>query len=205
MNDSPVLFKSEGLSIEGRLGAGDMRKAVLISHPHPQYGGNMQNPVVQSITAVYQKKGYTSLRYNFRGVGKSQGAYGKGRGELRDLLAAFAFLQAKGFSEIDLAGYSFGAWVTALAAGKIQAGAVILVAPPAAMMDFSQTGAISALKLVLAGSEDEFAPPQRVEPLIRRWNPEARFSIIRGADHFFFGYLDELTAQLAAAVTRAAG
>src|SRR6056297_3045783 len=120
MNETPVIFESEGLILEGRIVYRDPGRAAVVTHPHPQYGGDMQNPVVQSITRVYQKKGYTTLRFNFRGTGKSQGRYAGGKGEVRDLAAAFAFLEKQGYAAIDLAGYSFGAWVNVHAAGDVQ-------------------------------------------------------------------------------------
>lgn len=205
MNETPVIFESDGLILEGCIVYGDPARAAVVTHPHPQYGGDMQNPVVQSIARVYQKKGYTTLRFNFRGTGKSQGRYAEGEGEVRDLAAAFAFLEKQGYAAIDLAGYSFGAWVNVHAAGEVRPASQILVAPPAALMDFSQTGTIAGLKLVVTGSEDEFAPPRLIEPLVRRWEPDARFHVIEGADHFLFGCLDELEAALTAEITRAAG
>jgi len=204
MNETPVIFESEDLILEGRITYGDPTQAAVLTHPHPQYGGDMQNPVVQSMTRIYQKKGYTTLRFNFRGAGKSQGRYAEGQGEIRDLSAAFAFLEKQGYAGIHLAGYSFGAWVNARAAGNVQPAGQILVAPPAALMDFSQVDAIAALKLVVAGSEDEFAPPRRIAPLVRKWEPSARFHVIEGADHFLFGHLDELEAVLSAEIPGAA-
>ena len=205
MNEIPVIFESEGLILEGRITYGDKTRAAVVTHPHPQYGGDMQNPVVQSIARVYQKKGYTTLRFNFRGTGKSQGSYAEGSGEMRDLVAAFRYLQEQGYSAIDLAGYSFGVWVNAHAAGEIQPARQIMVAPPAALMDFSQLGTIAGLKLVVTGSEDEFAPPRLVDPLVRSWEPGARFHVIEGADHFLFASLDELEATLSAEIHPAAG
>lgn len=73
MTEEPISFKSEGLTIDGRLFMGGPDRGVVITHPHPLFGGEMNNPVVQSIKAVYQQKGYTTLRFNFRGGGQKPG------------------------------------------------------------------------------------------------------------------------------------
>lgn len=194
MDETVISFKSDGLTIDGRLALADAKNGVVITHPHPLYGGDMENPVVQSIKTAYQRKGYSTLRFNFRGVGKSEGSYGEGLGEIKDLLAAVYCLQEKGFDAIDLAGYSFGAWINAGAAHEPAIREMIMVSPPVAMLEFEKDRPIDALKLVITGSEDEFAPPRLIQPMLGHWNPHARFQIINGADHFFFGHLNKLEA-----------
>jgi len=198
MTEAPVSFKSEGLTIDGGLSMADKNRGVVITHPHPLFGGDMNNPVVQSIKTVYQRKGYTTLRFNFRGVGRSEGRYDDGRGERADLLAAAAFLQQKGVNAIDLAGYSFGTWINAETSGDIPVNAMVMVAPPVAMLPFGKSRPIPELKLVVTGSEDEFAPPRLVRPIIPDWNPDAALHVIDGADHFFFGHISELEQSLSA-------
>lgn len=192
MQETPISFKSDGLAIDGRLALADTNRAVVITHPHPLYGGDMQNPVVQSIKTACQRKGYATLRFNFRGVGRSEGRYDEGRGEINDLRAAVNLLRKKGIDRIDLAGYSFGTWINAGIAKEFPMQTMVMVAPPVAMLKFEKDHPLPGLKLVITGSEDEFAPPRLVQPMIRHWNPDARFQTIDGADHFFFGYLDEL-------------
>ena len=108
-----ITFLSEEYEIEGLLTQRDEKKGVVVTHPHPLYGGDMYNMVVESIVHVYQMKGYSTLKFNFRGVGRSQGAYDNGLGEQKDVLSALSFLADLGMDRIDLAGYSFGAWVNA--------------------------------------------------------------------------------------------
>ncbi|MFP4533557.1 MAG: alpha/beta hydrolase [Desulfobacterales bacterium] len=192
MTETPISFKSEELAIDGRLSIADANRGVVITHPHPLFGGDMNNPVVQSIKTVYQRKGYTTLRFNFRGVGRSEGGYDEGRGEKKDLLAAVAFLKDKGVQAIDLAGYSFGTWINAAAADAVSAHAMIMVSPPVGMLEFDKKATFDTLKLVVTGSGDEFAPPRLVKPLVRDWNPDAALHVIDGADHFFFSHLREL-------------
>lgn len=192
-----VNFKSNDLLIEGLLDerAGD--KGVVISHPHPLYGGNMYAAGVESIVHVYWKKGYTTLRFNFRGVGSSQGRYENGIGEQQDVLAALTFLSETGIKTIDLAGYSFGAWVNAHAILQdTLVERMVMVSPPVGFMDFKEVASIECLKLVVAGSQDQIAPPELIKKMLPAWNPEARFEVIEGADHFYGGYLDRLEIVL---------
>ena len=136
--EEKTVFLSQDLKIEGLLGKNSQINGAVISHPHPLYGGNMHNNVVEAIARVYQKKGYTTLRFNFRGVGKSQGAYADGVGEQDDVRAAVSFLKDSGLTNIDLAGYSFGTWVNALAIRNAQIlETMVMVSPPVAFMDFT--------------------------------------------------------------------
>jgi hypothetical protein len=197
MSEHRVEFNSDNdIILEGRLSEGTTGQGVVITHPHPLYGGDMTNIVVETIHKAYQKKGHTTLRFNFRGMGKSTGSYDDGNGEQADVAAAFNFLKEKDLQTIDLAGYSFGSWVIAQMVDKIQADSVIMVSPPAAMMRFESITTIPNLKLTVTGSRDEFAPPDVVKKLVHTWNPSASFTVIPGADHFFFGYTAKLSTIL---------
>jgi len=171
-----------------------------MAHPHPLYGGDMDNPVVTAVTKTFADKGCTTLRFNFRGVGNSRGEFADGRGEIDDLLAARNYLMELGKKEITLAGYSFGAWVivNAAAAGKLDNNSdnLILISPPAAMLPFSETLKLPRLKLVITGKKDEIAPPDQVEKLSRNWNPAAKFAVINNCDHFFGGKLQDISSIL---------
>jgi hypothetical protein len=148
--------------------------------------------VVEAIQKAYQDKGYSTLRFNFRGVGGSSGRYDNGKGEQQDMLAALDFLEDSGAAAVDLAGYSFGAWIIAHASDRVAGHPMILVSPPAAMLAFPKDLKLPDLKLVITGSADEFANPKLVSELAAGWNPSAHFEIIDGADHFFWGFTDEL-------------
>lgn len=186
------------LPLEGMLSIGTDARGIVIAHPHPLYGGDMNNPVVTTIARTFAGAGWSILRFNFRGVGSSQGEFDEGNGEVDDLLAARNRLAAEGITEIILAGYSFGAWVivNAAAAGKIDDSAQILISPPAAMLPFTKTVQLPYLKQVITGEFDEIAPPEKVKKLIDSWNPDSKFSILNGCDHFFNGYLEDLAAGL---------
>ena len=112
--EEKVTFLAGGLRLEGLLFEGNSDNGVVITHPHPQYGGDMYNPVVEATADAYRKAGWTTLRFNFRGSGQSEGSFDQGRGEQLDVLAAISYLQERGCHETDLAGYSFGAWINGL-------------------------------------------------------------------------------------------
>ena len=190
-------FISDGFEIEGQLAEGDPYKGVVITHPHPLYGGDMDNNVVATVSRAYQKTGATTLRFNFRGVGNSQGNYGDGIGEQKDVRAAVAFLANRGLRQIDLAGYSFGAWVNALAVKNgLEVDNMIMVSPPVAFIDFESLTALRNLKLIITGNRDDIAPVEMLKKVYPDWNPAARFEVIAGADHFYGGYQDMLEAVL---------
>ncbi len=183
--------------LEGLCHAGATDKGVVITHPHPQYGGDMTNPVVEAIAAAYRQLGFTTLRFNFRGAGNSAGHFDQGVGERDDVSVAVSFLCDRGLKAIHLSGYSFGAWVSAMALqGGLAVQGMTMVAPPVAFIEFEERTRLPMLSAVVAGSRDEIAPPGLIHPLMGQWNPDARIDIIDGADHFFFGFLDEITCRL---------
>jgi alpha/beta superfamily hydrolase len=188
-----IKFPSETIAIEGMLQKNSDTRGAVITHPHPLYGGNMNNNVVLAISRAYQKMGYTTLRFNFRGVGSSQGSYDDGIGEQADVRAAIAYLADQGIRQIDLAGYSFGAWVNGhLSCREIGIASMVMVSPPAAFMGFDSVEAIDCLRLIVTGSRDDIAPPDLIRRSYPRWNAEARFEVINGADHFYGDHTDKL-------------
>ena len=196
--EEKIQFQSGDLSVEGLIRPGQGQRGVVITHPHPQYGGDMYNPVVESIGHAYQRKGVTTLRFNFRGVGSSQGSYGNGLGEQQDVLAAVHSLKEKGLDHIDLAGYSFGAWVNAhLDPGAAAIQTLVMVSPPVAFMAFNAGLTLPRLGLVVSGGQDDIAPPAQIHSLLPGWNPDAVFKEIQDADHFYSGCFKELEAILA--------
>jgi len=196
--EDKIQFQSGDLGIEGLISQGQGTRGVVITHPHPQYGGDMYNPVVESIGHVYQRKGFATLRFNFRGVGASQGSFADGTGEQQDVLAAIRCLKETGLNHIDLAGYSFGAWVNAhLDPGAAAIQSLVMVSPPVAFMAFDAGLILPRLGLVVSGSRDDIAPPDQIRSLLPGWNPEAVFEEIQDADHFYFGFFEELEAILA--------
>ncbi len=198
MTEKQVFFPSGHLHIEGLINPCSGTRGVAISHPHPLYGGNMYNSVVESIARVYHEAGFTTLRFNFRGVGGSAGEHDEGQGERQDVRSALQHLTAEGKTVLELAGYSFGAWVNArtdLTSAGVQR--TIMVSPPVAFLDFSLVAVSPRLKLVIAGSRDQIAPPELIRTMLPQWNPEARLKVIEGADHFYIGFAEKLELILA--------
>ncbi len=184
--------------LEGVLNRGIKNRGIIIAHPHPLYGGDMNNPVVKTIARTFAAAGCTTLRFNFRGTGNSQGEFADGEGEIDDLLAAREHLSAAGIKDITLAGYSFGAWVivNAAAAGKLNNEPLIFISPPAAMLPFAKTLKLPHLKQVITGELDQIAPPAPIKELIASWNPAANFAVIPDCDHFFHGCQPALSTIL---------
>ncbi|WP_319406945.1 alpha/beta hydrolase [uncultured Desulfosarcina sp.] len=195
--EKKVYFPSRCSDLEGLYHSGISDKGVVITQPHPQYGGDMYNPVVEAIVAAYRQIGFTTLRFNFRGAGNSAGQFDQGVGEQDDLRSAVSFLCDRGLKAIHLSGYSFGAWVNAMALNNgLAVQGMTMVAPPVAFIDFEEGIHLPMLSAVVAGSRDEIAPPVLIRPLVGQWNPDARIDIIDGADHFFSGFLDNVTRSL---------
>ena len=158
----PVAFRSEGLTLEGILHqpASAPFPAAAVCHPHPLYGGDMNNYVVVAVCQALAEAGIASLRFNFRGVGRSEGEYGDGLGERADAAAALVYLRqlaAVDPDKVGIVGYSFGAAV-ALAAADERVAAVAAISPPS----FGQGApdlAVRCPTLLIAGEQDEIAPP----------------------------------------------
>jgi hypothetical protein len=207
MDEKRVTFRSGELTLEGLLAipAGSAEAgAAVICHPHPLYGGSMHNNVVEAILEALWLLGCATLRFNFRGVGASEGAYDEGQGESRDALAAVAFAAANAgvrAGGVTLAGYSFGAMV-AMRAGLTasEVNRVIAVALPVAMAGLSSLGVASKPVLLVSGDRDSYSPADAVRALGARLGSLATARIIAGADHFFGGFEGELSSVIARAL-----
>lgn len=164
----------------------------VLCHPHPQYGGSMHDAVLNIVADVLLDAGIGVLRFNFRGVGASDGHYDDGRGEVDDLLAAARWLRSE-FPEDALwaGGYSFGAWVVWQALDRgLDAGRILLVAPPAGAMTFAPR-APGIPAHAIAGDADAFVDLAALQRL-----PDLRCQVVAGADHFFSGRGAELAAAV---------
>ena len=199
MPEKQVTIQSSGLKLEGLLGENDGEKAVVVTHPHPLYGGSMRNNVVGAIVEAYQKAQYTTLRFNFRGVEGSQGSYDNGVGEQQDVEAALQYLVSLKKKPIDLAGYSYGAFVNALGIDIFQqATRLVMVAPPVSFIDFGFLDRSAKIELVIAGTNDSYGPPAEIERLLPKWNREAKLVVVEDADHFFGNHTAKLVDILSA-------
>jgi alpha/beta superfamily hydrolase len=196
--EEKIAFPSGRYRLEGYWQAGNRGNGVVITHPHPLYGGTMNNPVVETVQSAYQQEGYATLRFNFRGVGGSQGNFDNGLGEQDDVRAAISYVESMNVSAVDLAGYSFGAWVNAVVAAdsRISIASMMMVSPPVGFIGFENVKELSCLKLVVTGSRDDIAPAHQISDLLPAWNSDTHFEIIDGCDHFYIGYLDKLQSIL---------
>ena len=188
MAEKTIFFPCGKIQLEGLLESKNSGRAVAVTHPHPLYGGDMHNHVVESMIRAYGKMGYTTLRFNFRGVGQSGGRHDHGTAEQSDVDAALRTLSDLGNQDLDLAGYSFGAWVNAKGYRSYEnAQRLIMVSPPVHFMDFSFFRKCPKLRLVIAGARDDIGPPEMIRQMLPAWNPEAALKIIEDADHFYGG------------------
>ena len=139
----------------------------------------MDNPVVEQIVQSFFEKGFTTLRFNFRGTGKSSGMFDNGVGELDDVRAVLSYLKESGISELHLAGYSFGARMNAsVVSSGYELQDHIMVSPPMGFMSFDDVGAMPSTGLILIGGKDEIAPHELVQATINRWQINPRFVLL---------------------------
>lgn len=168
-------------------------RGVVITHPHPLYGGTMYNQVVETLAKIYQDKDFSTLRFNFRGVGDSEGSYDQGKGERDDVRSALLYMYDKGKRDFDLAGYSFGAWVNAkIKDPEPMLSRIIMISPPVTFLDFSFLSFNPKIRVIVTGGKDDIAPADEIKDLLNTWNSEAHFEVIEGADHFYSGKIDTL-------------
>jgi alpha/beta superfamily hydrolase len=204
-----VRFPSaDGLSLEGRLAAGAGDRGVVLCHPHPLYGGSMLTPVIMAVEAAFHAAGFTTLAFNFRGVGGSEGTHGEGRSEVADVAGALVHLRSAldGAPRlIAVAGYSFGSHVGGrAAAGDPGVGFYLGVAPVLARYDYGFLAGVRGRVALIAGARDEYGDPAKLEALAASL-PARPWLRTLDADHFFGGAMDELGAACADAIAWSTG
>ena len=189
-----ILFTGPEGRLEGRYHPQREKDApiALILHPHPQFGGTMNNRVVYNLHYCFYKMGFNVLRFNFRGVGRSQGEFDQGVGELSDSAAALDYLQMHNPSTKHcwVVGFSFGAWIgMQLLMRRPEISGFISVSPPANMYDFSFLAPCPSSGLIINGSSDRVAPPDDILGLVEKLHEQKGITItqevVEGADHFF--------------------
>lgn len=170
----------------------------LVCHPHPVYGGTMHNKVVFRIAKAALALNLPTLRFNFRGAGKSEGRFDHGAGERDDVRAALDFLCGRfpGLRVV-MMGFSFGAWVgLAVGAEEPRVAALVGLGLPVGSLDFKFLARVTKPKLILQGTEDVYGPRDRVERLYTSLSEPKRIQWVEGADHFFTGRLDRVQASV---------
>ena len=149
----------------------------------------MDNNVVLALRDAFVEAGYSSIRFNFRGVGKSDGVYDDGNGEIEDLMAIVEFCRKEKYSRVVVSGYSFGAWIVVKASPRLSSiPAIVLVSPPVAMYDFEKlTMPPDSRCLIISGTDDHICP---VDDL-KKWCGDLPCRVtlveVHGSDHFYMG------------------
>lgn len=196
-----IIFNGPEGRLEGRYQPGKTPTApiALILHPHPQYGGTMNSKVVYYLYQAFARLGFATLRFNFRGVGRSQGEFDDGLGELSDAAAALDWLQIYNPNATScwVAGFSFGSWIgMQLLMRRPEIRGFISVSPPANLYDFSFLAPCPSSGLIVQGTDDEVATLQSVEKLAAKLRTQKAitidFEVIKGANHFFENNLEDL-------------
>jgi alpha/beta superfamily hydrolase len=178
---------------------GATRGAAVVCHPHPLYGGTMDNRVVFRVGKAIVDSGLAALRFNFRGIGASTGSYDQGTGEKADVSAALDWLQRK-YHDLPLvvAGFSFGAWVgLQVGAADPRVTALVGLGLPLSAYSFDFLVENAKPSLYVVGTRDEYCPGPDLERLARRLPPSSKVHRIEGADHFFIERLDEMQRVIA--------
>lgn len=187
--EEQIRFPAGDVTLEGLIGLQEpaARTGVVVCHPHPLYGGEMHNNVVEALVISLRRAGHATLRFNFRGVGGSTGKHGEGIAEIDDVKAAVTcLLERQTFETIVVAGYSFGSMVGLKAgADDPRVDKLIGVALPIATRDASFLANVSKPKLLVSGDRDDYSPVPALEALCATLPPPTDLVIIPGADHFF--------------------
>lgn len=193
--EKPAIRGGAG-AIEALLEVPAGARADLISvccHPHPLYGGTLQNKVVHTLARAAQDAGVATLRFNFRGVGASEGAHDDGAGESEDAIAIAAWARReRGYRTLWSLGFSFGAFVAFRLAAEAGAALLVTVAPPVQRFEFPRLAVPACPWLVVQGDRDELVNHESVLAWTRALSPPPEVRILAGAEHFFHGRLTEM-------------
>ncbi|HYA35393.1 MAG TPA: CocE/NonD family hydrolase [Candidatus Binataceae bacterium] len=208
MNERPVTIACGDITLEGMYAPGKSTgaRAAVVCHPHPLYGGSMHNNVVEAALEALWKLGFATLRFNFRGVGRSGGDHTGGAGEVEDAKAAMAFMLAQpgvaGQGAL-MAGYSFGAAIAMRAGAEIaQVDTIAAIALPVGMESFDASACANKRIILVAGDSDPYCPSSEIARLAQSIGARAKLTIIEGADHFFGGSEEDVTSALVEMIGR---
>lgn len=196
----PVALEAVVEAVVEDLGTADTRYG-LLCHPHPLYGGTMDNKVVTTVGRALRELGIPTLRFNFRGVGLSEGEFDAGRGETADADAAAAWCDARWPGRLPvIAGFSFGAYVALKLAGRRPASHLVTIAPPVTGFDFGALAVPACPWLIVQGDADDVVDPRRVAAWADSLEPKPRLVVLPGAGHFFHGRLHDLRDAVMGAI-----
>ncbi|WP_159712199.1 MULTISPECIES: alpha/beta hydrolase [Geminicoccus] len=194
-----VIFNGSDGRLEGRYvhGEGPTSPLAVILHPHPLHGGTMNNRIVYALFQMYVRRGFSVLRFNFRGVGRSQGQFDHGQGELRDAAAALDWMQLHNpnASGVWVAGFGFGAWIAMqLLMRRPEVVGFISAGLPANIYDFGFLAPCPSSGLIVHGERDVVTPVESVHKLVNKLSQQRGitidFDLIENADHSFSQHMD---------------
>lgn len=184
----------------------------IVLHPNPEHGGTMNNKVNYYLFQAFAERGFSTLRFNFRGVGKSQGTFDRGEGELSDAAAALDWMQEfnPNAPYVWVGGYSFGAWVgMQLLMRRPEIRGFVSLAPPANVYDFSFLAPCPTSGLIAHGMKDTLVPEPHVEKLVQKLRAQRGISIdyrtLDSATHFFNDEIDILMSHVHDHMNKAGG
>lgn len=173
----------------------------ILCHPHPLFGGTMNNKVITTMMQTCRDLGMSTIRFNFRGVGQSKGQYGEGVGELQDCLAIINWArQQQPSHQILLAGFSFGGCIAIRAAEKTSPIGLITIAPPVSRMPCEDVASIPCPWIMVQGEKDETVEPESVYQFVEHRQEKITLIRLSNAEHFFHGQLTVLKEQLTRAI-----
>ncbi|OUS01226.1 hypothetical protein A9Q90_10230 [Gammaproteobacteria bacterium 54_18_T64] len=198
----------EAVLEEGQAGAvfSGAGYVAVICHPHPLYGGTMDNKVVSTLVRIYRELGIHSLRFNFRGVGASAGVHDEARGEVDDLCAVSEWLLARyPQSRLLLAGFSFGSAIAAAASERLPVAQMVLIAPPVMRYSYAPQGAFTCPVSVVLGGQDEVVPAEDIQAWLESLVSPVVPILIPEASHFFHGQLNTLREKIGVELSRSLG
>ena len=200
-----VIFTGPAGRLEGRFQPAKQKNGpiAIILHPHPQFGGTMNNQITYQLFYMFAKRGFAVLRFNFRGVGRSQGEFDHGSGELSDAAAALDYVQTvhPDARSCWVAGFSFGAWIgMQLLMRRPEIEGFISIAPPANLYDFSFLAPCPSSGLIVHGERDAVVPYKDVQTLVEKLKTQKGIiieqKVVPGANHFFDGKIEALMLQV---------
>ncbi|MFN3701009.1 MAG: alpha/beta hydrolase [Alphaproteobacteria bacterium] len=200
-----IIFNGPAGRLEGRYSHSKQKNAplALVLHPNPEHGGTMNNKISYMMFQNFVERGFSTLRFNFRGVGRSQGIYDRGEGELSDAASALDWMQEinQNAPYVWVGGFSFGAWIgMQLLMRRPEIQGFVAVAPPANMYDFSFLAPCPTSGLVLQGAKDDVVQEEAVSKFVEKVQVQKGvkidYRVLPEANHFFHGYTDILAEHM---------
>ena len=204
MRQSAISFESKGITLEGVMavpeGDSGPLPGVVICHPHPLSGGNMDNNVVLSVAFALTESGFATLRFNFRGVGNSEGEHTEGKMEAHDVLSALEVIKAWPVVDshrVGVAGYSFGSRVV-LENAPIhkKSKAIALISPPLQAVEATPLKKSKHSVFIISGDQDRLVHSEGLEPALDAFAHRPECQLVAGADHFWGGYEDQMAPEV---------